>query len=178
MCVYGGLMAAVQMLEKHPLIEQINQTCADILAGIEGTFVPGEGYKYGYVTYHDDLIFKYDTPQYFGPLYGFPNTKNMRTTHARLLNNASFLEHGIGYSEQEYHHGPWIFNTAACAQYAFCIGDMDTYESKLSWLKDHSNAYGLMPEAISADNPNQCYINPLVWACAEVISALHVIYTS
>ncbi len=174
MFIYGGLSAAIELIGEHPIINKIRQTLADILAGIESTFVEGEGYKYGYVTYHDDLIYKYDTPQYFGLLYGFPDTKNMRTTHQHLLRNASFFEHGIGYSEQEYHHGPWSFNTAACAQYAFKIGDLDTYKNKLLWLKNHCNAYGLMPEAFSADNSGQCYINPLVWACAEIVSALHL----
>ncbi|VAW21239.1 hypothetical protein MNBD_ALPHA12-1307 [hydrothermal vent metagenome] len=174
MCIYGGLKAAARLLGDHPLVADIKATNEAILAGIESCFVPAQGYCYGYVTYHDDLVKKYDTPQYFGLLYGFKDTQNMRKTHSLLLKNASFEKDGIGYSEQEYHHGPWTFNTAACAQYAFKIGDTKTALAKLKWLEGHANCYGLMPEAFSADNPNICYINPLVWACAEVVAALHV----
>lgn len=174
MFIYGGLAAAIEMLGDHPFVAKIQAVNDQIFTGIENTFVTGQGYKYGYVTYHDELILKYDTPQYFGVLYGFPDTEKMRLTHEYLLQNAGFYEHGIGYSEQEYHHGPWTFNTAACAQYAYKIGDMPTYNHKLNWLKQHSNDYGLMPEAFSADEVNICYINPLVWACAEVVSMLHI----
>jgi len=175
MCIYGGLKAAAGLLGDHPLVAHIEATNEAILAGIEGAFAPAQGYCYGYVTYHDELVMKYDTPQYFGLLYGFKDTQNMRKTHALLLKNASFDGDGIGYSEQEYHHGPWTFNTAACAQYAFKIGEGKTGLAKLRWLDKHANDYGLMPEAFSADNPGQCYINPLVWACAEVVAALHVV---
>ncbi len=174
MCIYGGLKVAAELLGRHPAVKDIQTTNDAIFKGIQSTFVPGEGYRYGYVTYHDDLVMKYDTPQYFGLLYGFEDTGEMRKTHSLLLKHASFDGHGIGYSEQEYHHGPWTFNTAACAQYAYKIGDRKTFTAKLKWLEAHANAYGLMPEAFSADNPDQCYINPLVWACAEVVSTLHV----
>ncbi len=174
MSIYGGMKAGAALLGDHPLVADIEATNKGILAGIEGAFVPDQGYCYGYVTYHDELVMKYDTPQYFGLLYGFKDTQNMRKTHSLLLKNASFDGGGIGYSEQEYHHGPWTFNTAACAQYAFKTGDHETALAKLNWLKGHANLYGLMPEAFSADKPEQCYINPLVWACAEVVAALHV----
>jgi len=174
MCIYGGLRAAAELLGEHPIVADIVAVNKAILAGIEGAFVPDQGYCYGYVSYHDDLVMKYDTPQYFGLLYGFEDTKNMRKTHRMLLKNASFEKDGIGYSEQEYHHGPWTFNTAACAQYAYKIGDFKTALAKLRWLNEHANEYGLMPEAFSGDDPSQCYINPLVWACAEVVAALHV----
>lgn len=174
MFIYGGLKAAQALLGEHPAADAAQGLSQRIMAGIEGAYVPGLGYRYGYVSYHDDLVSKYDTPQYFGLLYGFEDTANMRETHRVLLNSASFDGHGIGYSEQEYHHGPWTFNTAACAEYSYLIGDHESYVDKLKWLFNHANAYGQLPEAFSADAMENCYINPLVWACAEVVSALHI----
>ena len=172
MFISGGLNAAVALLGDHAAVPAIEALNAGIEAGIRQTFVPGEGYRYGYVTYHDELVRKYDTPQYFGPLYGFADTPEMRETHRLLLDMASFDGDGIGYSEQEYHHGPWVFNTAACAEYAAMIGDGKTVHRKLAWLDAHANDYGLMPEAYWADDITRCFINPLVWACAEMVSAI------
>ncbi|GKT24134.1 hypothetical protein ADUPG1_004576, partial [Aduncisulcus paluster] len=44
----------------------------------------------------------------------------------------------------------------------------------MDWVRQHSNGYGLMPEAIDGDNENKSYINPLVWACAEFVSACQI----
>jgi len=174
MFIYGGLQAAAAMLGDHPRKPEVIEKCVEILAGIEATFIADLGYQYGYVTYHDELVMKYDTPQYFGLLYGFEDTPNMRDTNAYLLVSGSYDCDGIGYSEQEYHHGPWTFNTAACAEYAFLTGDQAIYLQKMNWLDAHCNAYGILPEAFSADDRAVCYINPLVWACGEVVSALHI----
>ena len=174
MFIYGGVQAAMEMIEDDAYSELLKNLNKEILRGVESTYLPGEGYQYGYVSYHDELVKKYDTPQYFGLLYGFEDTENMRTTHRNLLQHAAFFGDGIGYSEQEYHHGPWIFNTGACAQYAYLIGDLETYIRKLAWISDHGNAYGLMPEAVSGDDETQCYINPLIWACAEYVSTCHI----
>lgn len=174
MFIYGGIQSAIELLDEHPYCEVLHELSIEILEGVESTFIEGEGYQYGYVTYHDDLVKKYDTPQYFGLLYGFKDTENMRTTHKRLLSEASFFTDGIGYSEQAYHHGPWIFNTGACAEYAYLIGDIDTYDEKKKWMSDHGNGYGLMPEAINGDDEDSCYINPLIWACAEYVSTWYI----
>jgi len=174
MFIYGGIKAAMELIGDPDYVERLRKLKEEILAGIESTYLEGEGYQYGYVSYHDDLVKKTDTPQYFGLLYGFEDTENMRTTHQTLLKHASFFTDGIGYSEQEYHHGPWIFNTGACAQYAYLIGDRENYECKLQWISDHGNAYGLMPEAVNGDDETQCYINPLIWACAEYVSTCHI----
>ncbi|GAU78454.1 hypothetical protein [Fusibacter sp. 3D3] len=171
MFIYGGVKASIELIEDGLYKSQLETLCKEILEGIENTYLEGEGYQYGYVSYHDDLVKKYDTPVYFGLLYGFENTEHMKSTHQSLLKNAAYFEDGIGYSEQEYHHGPWIFNTAACAEYAFLTGDLNTYEKKYHWITEHSNRYGLMPEAISADDENSCFINPLIWPCAEFVSA-------
>ncbi|MBF4691968.1 hypothetical protein [Fusibacter ferrireducens] len=171
MFIYGGIKASIALLEDEHYKARLKDLNQNIFEGIESTYLEGEGYQYGYVNYHDDLVKKYDTPVYFGLLYGFENTENMKQTHQYLLKNAAYHKDGIGYSEQEYHHGPWIFNTAACAEYAFLNQDFETYEKKYHWITQHSNRYGLMPEAISADDENQCFINPLIWPCAEFVSA-------
>ncbi len=174
MFIYGGVESAMELLQDHNIVKELVVMNEKILEGVESTFIKGEGYKYGYVNYHNDLIKKYDTPQYFGLLYGFKDTDNMRRTHEFLVKNAAFFEDGIGYSEQEYHHGPWLFNTGACAQYAYCIGDEITYLKKVNWMSNHGNDYGLMPEAISGDDEKLSYINPLIWACAEYVSTCHI----
>lgn len=174
MFIYGGVRAAIGMVTDASLREQLVALNRSILAGIETTYLEGEGYQYGYVSYHEELVRKYDTPQYFGLLYGFEDTDKMRSTHRYLLAHADFHHGGIGYSEQEYHHGPWLFNTGACAEYAYCTGDLRTYEKKRDWMGRHANRYGLMPEAISGDDERVSYINPLVWACAEFVSVCHI----
>ncbi len=98
----------------------------------------------------------------------------MQKTHEYYKKNASYYNEGIGYSEQEYHHGPWIFNTCAGAQYSYLIGDYDHYETTLTWLRNHSNAYGLMPEAIDGEDESRCFINPLTWACSEYVAAVFI----
>lgn len=175
MFIYGGLQGAIMLAKEHNEVEKANawtELSNMLYKGINDTFIKEEGYfAYGYVTYHDDLIKKYDTPQYFGTLYGYPLNELMEKNNEYLLNHAKFFEDGMGYSEQEYHHGPWIFNTAACAQYLYLAGNEDEYNKKLKWIKEHSNDYGLMPEAIDATNEENCWINPLTWACAEFVCA-------
>ncbi|PWJ50484.1 hypothetical protein [Faecalicatena contorta] len=178
MFIYGGIDAAKELFslygnEKYE--EKCKKLCIRIYAGIQTTFNQEIGrYDYGYVDYHDHIVKKYDTPQYFGPLYGYPNDENMQKTHTYLLKYASFFEDGIGYSEQEYHHGPWLFNTLACAEYCKKYGSLEEYSRKLSWCVLHSNAYGLLPEAVDANQEERCYINPLTWACAEFVSAYFI----
>ena len=171
MFIYGGIKSSIELIEDREFNQKLRKLNKGIFDGIESTYLDGEGYMYGYVNYHDDLVKKYDTPVYFGVLYGFENTYKMKKTHGYLLENASYFKDGIGYSEQEYHHGPWLFNTAACAEYSYINGDFDEYKKKYKWLVDHSNRYGLMPEAVSGDDENLPYINPLIWACAEFVSA-------
>ena len=95
----------------------------------------------------------------------------MKSTHRYFFKYASFFEDGIGYSEQEYHHGPWLFNTLACAEYCKRRGDLEEYTKKMRWAVKHSNRYGLLPEAVDADQEEICFINPLSWACAEFVAA-------
>jgi len=35
-----------------------------------------------------------------------------------------------------------------------------------------------MPEAVDADNPHHCFVNPLVWGCAESVGALAILATA
>lgn len=174
MFIYGGIKAAGQIFEKQgnqEYKEKCNEICSQIYNGIQSTYNEDIGrYDYGYVDYHDHIVCKYDTPQYFGPLYGFPDDTYMKATHQYFLKYSSFYGDGIGYSEQEYHHGPWLFNTLACAEYCKKSGDMEEYRKKMQWSVEHCNAYGLLPEAIDADDEQKCYINPLSWACAEFVA--------
>lgn len=178
MFIYGGLQAgidAARILEQPAVAERWERLAARIWDGIEACWDEANGrYWYGYVTYADQPVRQYDTPQYFGPLYGYPLTDRMRKNDRFLRRHASFHGVGIGYSEQEYHHGPWIFNTAACAQFQALIGRSAEYEAILHWLMAHSNQYGLMPEAIDGDNEAIVHVNPLVWGCAETVSALAI----
>lgn len=175
MFIYGGIKAAEKLFEtlgNKEYEEKCKTICEQLYEGIQSTFNETlQRYDYGYVEYHDHTVRKYDTPQYFGPLYGYPNDENMQKTHQYFIKNASFFEDGIGYSEQEYHHGPWLFNTLACAEYAKVYGDHEHYVRKMDWAKEHCNAYGLLPEAVEADDETHCLINPLSWACAEFVAA-------
>lgn len=129
-------------------------------------------YRYGFSSTCGSVVDRYDTPQYFSVLYGYKNNDKLRANNEYLLKHAAFYNDGIGYSQQSYHHGPWIFNTAACAQYNFLYGNLDEYDKKLEWIFKHLNAFGLAPEAISADDEEIALNNPLTWACAELVSAI------
>ncbi|NSD12587.1 hypothetical protein G4465_14060 [[Ruminococcus] gnavus] len=175
MFIYGGIKAAealFKILGNVTYEKKCEEICKQIYQGIQITYNEKIGrYDYGYVKYHDHPVRKYDTPQYFGPLYGYPNDEHMKATHQYFLKYASFFEDGIGYSEQEYHHGPWLFNTLACAEYCKQNGEREEYQKKMEWAVRHSNQYGLMPEAVDADNEEVCFINPLSWACAEFVAS-------
>lgn len=140
---------------------------------IENTYIEKVFYPYGYVDYQDEIILRYDTPQLLAASLGYPITNNYKENFYGLLKHATYDTYGFGYSEQEYHDGPWIFNTSAAAQVAYLIGDTDHYNAIMKWLKDHQNGYLLLPEAIDASNPNNCHINPLMWANAEFVVAVY-----
>jgi GH15 family glucan-1,4-alpha-glucosidase len=181
MFIYGGLMAASRIAEVHGDYEKAKEwkgLSTSIDEGIQTTWIEEEGrYGYGYVVYDSDVVHKYDTPQYFGPLYGYPLHDRLVKNNRFLLKYASFFEHGIGYTEQEYHHGPWMFNTGACAQFQALINASNEYVSKIEWMMEHSNGYGLMPEAIDAQDEDHAFINPLTWACAEFVSSISILVT-
>lgn len=140
---------------------------------IENTFLEENYYPYGYVEYHNEVIKRYDTPQLLSMSLGYPLTKNYIKNYETLLNISSYFTYGIGYSEQEYHNGPWIFNTAAAAEVAYLTNDMPQYHHLMLWMIAHRNHYGLLPEAISATNEQIPFINPLMWANAEFITAAY-----
>ncbi|GAA4295997.1 hypothetical protein GCM10023142_34220 [Anaerocolumna aminovalerica] len=177
MFIYGGIKAMEELFvvfENKEYEKRCQKLCEQIYQGIQTTFNKElERYDYGYVNYHDRVVCKYDTPQYFGPIYGYPNDENMKKTHEYFLKHASFFKDGIGYSEQEYHHGPWLFNTLACAEYCKVHGEASEYRKKMLWAKNHANAYGLMPEAVDANDESISFINPLTWACAEFVASYY-----
>lgn len=176
MFIYGGLLAGITAAEVHgkrDVLERWRKLADRIREGIESAWDDHYGrYYYGYVTYDAQPVRQYDTPQYFGPLYGFPLTDRIRRNDEFLRRQAAFFGEGIGYSEQEYHHGPWVFNTAACTEFQVLVGNHTKYWTRLRWLMNHSNQYGLMPEAIDATDESRCFVNPLVWGCAEVVAAI------
>lgn len=172
MFIAGGLLGAADIANaygEHSHREKWHQIAKEIIKGCEATFLKAGYYAYGYVDYHDDLVLRYDTPQLFGRLLGYPLTDNYMKNFEFLANFGTYFGYGFGYSEQEYHNGPWIFNTAAAAQVAYLIKDAPKYEGIMLWLKEHRNAYGLLPEAVDATDETNCFINPLVWANAEYI---------
>ena len=177
MFIVGGLYGAIEIaksLHKEEYISKWNDMALKIQNAIESTFLTEGYFPYGYVDYHDEIIKKYDTPQLLSVTLGYPLTKNYKHNFETLMRKATFFEYGMGYSEQEYHHGPWIFNTAASAEVAFLSGEIDIYKKIMAWMINHRNSYGLLPEAIDASNENICYINPLMWANAEFICAVYV----
>ncbi|WLD92598.1 hypothetical protein [Alkalihalobacillus sp. AL-G] len=178
MFIYGGLMAAIEMARLHDRQDKAadwERLAISIKQGIESTWIPEKGrFGYGYVDYIEEVIEKYDTPQFFGPLYGYPTDDRVRKMNETLTEQASFFGKGIGYSEQEYHHGPWLFNTGACAQLHSLFKETDKYEQIIDWMIDHSNGYGLMPEAIDGNDESLPFINPLTWACAEFVSSIAI----
>lgn len=121
MCAAGGLLAGAELAEQAG--DALGATAwrrlaAGIRQGIATTWDPVNArYSYGYVTYAEGPVQRYDVPQFFGPLYGYPIDARLRRGLRSLRQQAAFLGDGIGYGEQEYHHGPWTFNTAACAEY-------------------------------------------------------------
>ncbi|RSK28297.1 hypothetical protein EJF36_16300 [Bacillus sp. HMF5848] len=177
MFIAGGLFAASRIAILHEdLIHEAKweELANSILNHIENETWISEicRYGYGYVEYVEELVRKYDSPQFFGPLYGYPISANFKEMVDKSLQNQSFYKYGIGYSEQEYHHGPWIFNTAANAQCQILLNNNENYLLMINWMVNHSNAYGLLPEAIDGNSEELCFINPLTWACAEFISAV------
>lgn len=170
--IAGGLKGLMEILGKeHPSYKSVKDRYEALVQAVEATFMTGGYYGYGYVDYHDELIIRYDTPQLFGASLGFPLTENYQENFKTLTDIATYYDYGYGYSEQQYHDGPWLFNTAFAAQNA-CILEMDDlYQNIVRWMDTHKNAYGLLPEAVDARDESKSMINPLMWANAEYVCA-------
>ncbi|MDW7662576.1 MAG: hypothetical protein SCL54_14235 [Bacillota bacterium] len=172
MFISGGLLGAASLARSYGKSEHENKWSSialSIISACENSFTKEGYYAYGYVDYHDDLVLRYDAPQLFGGSLGYPISDKYKKNFEYLSKFGTYFGLGYGYSEQEYHNGPWIFNTAAAAQIAYLIEDKDLYNDIMSWLRDHCNAYGLLPEAIDARDETKSFINPLMWANAEYI---------
>ncbi len=174
MFIAGGLKAAIDLSK--------NLDCKDdhskwsrmyklLNEAIENTFVDDIFYPYGYVTYHNEIIRRYDTPQLLAASLGYPISEQYKKNFYTLLKVGTYYNYGFGYSEQEYHDGPWIFNTAGAAVVSYLLDDYQTYQDIMKWIINHQNDYGLCPEAISARCEKNSFINPLVWANAEFVCA-------
>jgi GH15 family glucan-1,4-alpha-glucosidase len=172
MFIAGGIKGAMYLADEFnqvELKEKWSSIYNDLQKSIENTFCSDRYYPYGYVTYHDDIIMRYDTPQLLSGSLGYPLSENYRKSYSSLLNKATYFDYGIGYSEQEYHDGPWIFNTAAAASVAYLLDDIDNYNFIMKWLVNHQNGYMMNPEAVDAKNENIPFINPLMWANSEFV---------
>jgi len=174
MFIIGGLAGLLELLlasDKSEYIDYIKNRINTMVESVNKTFLEEEYFAYGYVEYHNQLVKRYDTPQLFGASLGYPIDDNYKTNFYTLTRIATYFGHGYGYSEQEYHDGPWIFNTSFAAQNAYILDDLKLYKDIILWLEDHKNDYGLLPEAIDARNEKNSFINPLMWANAEYICA-------
>jgi GH15 family glucan-1,4-alpha-glucosidase len=172
MFIAGGIKGAMYLADEFnqvELKEKWSSIYNDLQKSIENTFCSDRYCPYGYVTYHDDIIMRYDTPQLLSGSLGYPLSENYRKSYSSLLNKATYFDYGIGYSEQEYHDGPWIFNTAAAASVAYLLDDIDNYNFIMKWLVNHQNGYMMNPEAVDAKNENIPFINPLMWANSEFV---------
>lgn len=177
MFILGGLLNIKKLIKKNlnsngAILQRIENLITKLSTGLNNMWDEiNKYYYYGFSCASNSIIKRYDTPQYFAPLFGYYDPRMIENNNF-LLKNASFHGDGIGYSQQSYHHGAWIFNTAACAQFNYFIKNYTEYYKKIDWLINHTNNFGLMPEAIDTQDENICYINPLTWACAELVSAL------
>jgi GH15 family glucan-1,4-alpha-glucosidase len=177
MFIVGGVLGAIQIAKEFGHLQDTIQwqtLVAETVQGIENTLLQDGYYAYGYVDYHDEILYKYDTPQFLSASLGYPITDNFIKNYRCLVKNASFFDYGIGYSEQEYHHGPWLFNTCAVAETAFLINDKQHYKKTMEWAISHLNGYGMLPEAIDATDESHSFINPLMWANAEFVCAAYI----
>ncbi|MDY0294986.1 MAG: hypothetical protein RBQ71_04175 [Acholeplasmataceae bacterium] len=177
MFIAGGIKGAIYLakaFKKYELEKKWTKLYDDLFLAIEQMYNDDQYYPYGYVTYHDQVIRRYDTPQLLSISLGYPVTSKFKQAFKTLLSKATFFGYGFGYSEQEYHDGPWIFNTAAAAEVAYIINDHEAYDHIMNWLVDHQNGFGLNPEAIDAKNENIPFINPLMWANSEFVCAAYV----
>ncbi len=178
MFIAGGLLGAVEMaksLGEEVFANKWMALANTIIKGCENNFLTEEGYyAYGYVDYHDDLVLRYDTPQLLASSLGYPLSLKYRMNFDFLSEHAIYFGRGYGYSEQEYHNGPWLFNTAGAAQTAYLLRNTELYNEIMTWMKNHRNAYGLLPEAVDARNEANSFINPLMWANAEFVCCCYI----
>ncbi len=175
--ITGGIIGLVEIIQKEqdPVYSQylpgLVQTIQSLITSINRTYLEEGYFAYGYVEYDEQLVKRYDTPQLFGASLGYPmDTKYIQNFYT-LSKIALYYDYGYGYSEQQYHDGPWLFNTAFAAQNAYLLKDKARYDKIMQWIDAHKNAYGLLPEAIDARDENNSFINPLMWANAEYICA-------
>lgn len=172
MFIAGGLLGVANLAHKLGYLDYEKEWAKfayKLISACESCFLNEGYYAYGYVDYHNDPVLRYDTPQLFAGALGYPITENYIKSFRYLSKFGTYFGLGYGYSEQEYHNGPWIFNTAAAAQIAYLLDDEEHYMAIMLWLKNHCNDYGLLPEAVDARDETKSFINPLMWANAEYV---------
>ena len=176
MFIVGGIRGAINLTKEfneNKLEKKLTNIYENLFLSIEKIYSEEDYYPYGYVTYHNQIVRRYDTPQLLAASLGYPITDQYKQSFKMLLKNATYFEFGFGYSEQEYHDGPWSFNTAAAANVAYLINDIENYKNIMNWLVNHQNGFGLNPEAVDAKNEEIPFINPLMWANSEFVCAAY-----
>lgn len=177
MFIAGGLLGAsdiARVMGEQFYADKWMNIAENIIKGCEAAFLEEGYYCYGYVDYHDEKILRYDTPQLLAASLGYPLTEKYKKNLEFLTEYATYFGRGYGYSEQEYHNGPWVFNTAGATQTAYLLGKTELYNQIMKWMIDHQNDYGLLPEAVDARNEYNSFINPLMWANAEFVCCCYV----
>ncbi len=120
-----------------------------------------------------DTLRLWDTSTNFGVLWGYPATREMRSTNAFFDEHTVGLGGGMQYFDAVqdwligYGHDVFFFTTAAAAQYNARFGDIRKAEAYISWMSAHANTYGLMPERIYLNGSDCSDASPLSWCCAE-----------
>jgi len=173
--IAAGLNRLLRLLEdlsdNSEYKEVVKEKLNSLIEAINNTVLEEGYYAYGFVEYHDDIVKRYDTPQLFGAGLGYPIDENYKKNFKVLTEIATYFDYGYGYSEQQYHDGPWLFNTCYAAQNAYILNDMKLYHNIINWIENHKNEYGLLPEAIDSRDENKSLINPLMWANSEYLCA-------
>jgi GH15 family glucan-1,4-alpha-glucosidase len=175
--IVGGLTGLIELMDAFDydknsrVYNDVKNTIREMTSAINANFLEEGYFAYGYISYDEQIVKRYDTPQLFGASLGYPIDENYKANFEKLTEIASYFGYGYGYSEQQYHDGPWIFNTAYAAQNACIFEKESLYNHIMEWLENHKNNYGLLPEAIDARDETKSFINPLMWANAEYICA-------
>lgn len=121
---------------------------------------------------------EYDSSLLFGPALGFPASPLLDSTFDWLSENATALGGGVRYFEGgawEYGQDLFFFTTAAAAQYAAILGDLDRAGRFLGWMTAETNRYGLAPERVHQDHSGAAEATPLSWCAAELAVAVRAV---
>lgn len=122
---------------------------------------------------------QFNTSANFGYIWGYHRPEALdwlRSTNRYYHAETTQMDGGVKYFDAEgYGDDLFGFTTAAAAQYHAFEGDAETYFLHLNWLKDHANAYGLMPERVHFPEETRRGVaeaSPLSWCNGEFVMAI------